>query len=253
MADSNARTCSVCKDRIINGKLPCNHEFCKTCIGNLEKSENFKCPLCRVSFKDEINQSLDELPNEIQKEENTEKDILCKVHNMTISCWCKECKDIVCPMCSLLLHKKHDVELLEESEDMKIHIMNDVTIIRDESIRDITQAIDLRSKLDKDISIIETFKNEVKQLKINIKAQSEELDRTIMIKEKHSERVSKFQAIVNGEASGISIYKGWMSVKNKSHLNQTSCSALEAFDPTLCSIAYAYQVCNFELFVSNYK
>jgi len=123
--------------------------------------------------------------------------------------------------------------------------MNDIIISRDSNILELSQAKDLRSKLDLVIDNLEKFKNKVEQLKMNVVAHREELDNKILIQANHSERVIKFQTNANDEKPIISVYEEWMSLKNHNNsLNQTLSPASDTFNPTLCSIAYGYQVCD---------
>ncbi|XP_077981795.1 tripartite motif-containing protein 2-like [Glandiceps talaboti] len=46
--DENDLTCGICSKRYKNAKiLPCLHTFCQTCLGQLVKSGELNCPLCR--------------------------------------------------------------------------------------------------------------------------------------------------------------------------------------------------------------
>ena len=53
LASENSMTqfCPICLDNFTNIiKLPCNHDFCTSCVKNLKHHNIMKCPLCRSPF-----------------------------------------------------------------------------------------------------------------------------------------------------------------------------------------------------------
>jgi len=190
----------------------------------------------KLECKNEDDQSHVEVRTEVMKDENSKEEILCEIHNMAITCWCKTCKDITCYKCLVELHNKHDIKSIDEAaEDVKDYISD----FRKGAKIEIEETYYANSKLNKIISDIAEFETQVEILKKDVKASKDELERKIRERKACVVRTTQFQSNEIGEQDFVSAFKNW---KESSKAISIGPSMPKDFNRMLSSIVSTYQV-----------
>jgi len=231
----------VCKVNTANDKLQTNDQFDKSFVSNLKASE-VKCPQCKENLREEIEQSLVEVPTDVIKQENAKKEIMCETHNLTIIFWCKTCKDITCCKCLVELHNKHDIKSIDEAvEDMKDCISNDEEFLRDAKL-EIEKANDAKSKLETVIGRMAKFEKQVKQLIKDIEARKEKLERNVCEREACVTKATQYQSNEIEVKKMVSAFKKWKHLNISYKSISIEPSMPEGSNQILSRIISTYQV-----------
>ncbi|XP_075246841.1 uncharacterized protein LOC142340210 [Convolutriloba macropyga] len=130
-SSSKLPECVICTEILEDPRqLPCGHCYCgplKPCLNMLKQNEKFKCAICSVEHKIDIEElkpmyGLRDYLKDVKcestgsgKSEQVSVDELCQDHNeKKIKYWCKVCEELLCGHCiSSGKHKNHEfVDLL---------------------------------------------------------------------------------------------------------------------------------------------
>ena len=121
-------TCPVCLELFKNPKtLPCLHTFCQDCLRNCPQEFKgrkyvLKCPSCRKpaivpnggvsvfppAFT--INNFLELHQQMLAKQDTME----CDQHKRPLDLFCNTCQELLCYVCQVRSHKKHDYHLISD-------------------------------------------------------------------------------------------------------------------------------------------
>jgi len=102
---------------------------------------------------------------------------------MSVTCWCKQCKVIACFKCQISYHKKHDVELIEETENIADYLRIELEDIKNLKICESKDIGVRQNNLEGTLQKIETFERNLTQLKNNLKKKIEQIKRNKNMKD----------------------------------------------------------------------
>lgn len=103
-------SCSVCRDIFRDPViLSCRHSICKVCLLELWKHNDvLECPLCRrrssleLPFDLNLKRQCEAVLQERSREDTTESEVLCNLHNEKLMLFCLEDKQLLCLKCKAL-------------------------------------------------------------------------------------------------------------------------------------------------------
>ncbi|XP_029591206.1 zinc-binding protein A33 [Salmo trutta] len=109
-------SCSVCRDIFRDPViLSCRHSICKVCLLELWKHNDvLECPLCRrrssleLPFDLNLKRQCEAVLQERSREDTTESEVLCNLHNEKLMLFCLEDKQLLCLKCKALKKNTND-------------------------------------------------------------------------------------------------------------------------------------------------
>ena len=112
--------CQICFKNSPGMNLACNHSFCRVCFQELEGRGEFRCPVCRKTWRAEVGAGIQQTPGPVGKAKKDKKlhvEILCSDHQKPVIFYCEKCKILCCLKCVPFSHKGHEMLDLEDNFD----------------------------------------------------------------------------------------------------------------------------------------
>ncbi|XP_006082058.1 putative tripartite motif-containing protein 75 [Myotis lucifugus] len=121
--------CPICLDDLRDPvTIECGHNFCRSCIQQswADVQDRFPCPVCRHPCKDRHMRSNTQLGRMVDitkllqitrgKMKQQEERRFCKKHNKSLTLFCEEDRELLCPLCTQPPdHQGHQVRPVEEA------------------------------------------------------------------------------------------------------------------------------------------